>query len=713
MWTGGSVMHIRCPHCKSPIEIVEDLPDGKARCPSCGSRLTFLDDTVTRGRTPSKSLGHLELIELAGEGHFGTVWKARDSELDRIVAVKIPRTSDLGAVTVELFMREARAAAQLRHPNIVPVYEVGKEAETIYIVSEFIQGVTLAEVIDERRPDPNSAAKLCAAIGRAVHHAHENGVVHRDLKPGNVIIDRDGQPHVMDFGLAKRDAGEITITVSGRLLGTPAYMSPEQASGHGHHADRRSDVYALGVMLYELLTGSRPFEGETRMLVHQILTEEPLPPRRFDRDVPRDLETICLKAMSKEPAQRYATAEAFADDLQRFLNHEPIRARRVNPLARSLRWARRNPAIAALSALSLVALLMLGFVSLRPSRVASPLLVRERVRVTTMPPGATVSFIPTDADTGEPAPEQIITAEGISPVDVELPAGLYLVIAVLPDGRFHEVYREVPGPNRGLPGPYPHMGWSYSDQGIVLPEIAIPDASVTADMALLEGATLFQVGSPKHASVPVHSRSIPDFFIDSREFSIAEYRVIAEGEPPFEEINGGLNDDHPVRVPYDFAVAIAEQVGKRLPDEFEYEYAATNRGTSRFPWGDDDAPLDKWSFGPCGDPAFDHLPTDPPVFGLFSNVPEWTSSWMNPYPPNRGFVDGRRAGDFAVVRGGSESVINGRLDVPDWRDGPVLRFGLTRIPKSPGIGFRCARSARPRLKPEDFVRVVHSTPPEG
>ena len=312
--------------------------------------------------TPSK-FAHFELLEKLGQGAFGTVWKARDTFLDREVAVKLPHPTHLAGHDTSQILREARTAAKIKHPNIVQVHEIGKEGEATYIVSDFVKGQTLTDWLRTSHTDAGEAAGLVMTIAAALDVAHSAGIVHRDIKPDNIMIDECSQPRIMDFGLAKQVTDGPTLTLQGNVVGTPSYMAPEQARGDSHHCDARTDIYAVGVLLYEILTGEAPFRGELESILLQTIHDEPAPPRKLNRNIPPDLETICLKCLEKEPSQRFASARDLADELSRFLSGRPIVSRRIGLFGRTIKWSRRNRLASAFLLITIASLVTGSIVS--------------------------------------------------------------------------------------------------------------------------------------------------------------------------------------------------------------------------------------------------------------------------------------------------------------------------------------------------------------
>ena len=317
-----------------------------------------LDDyKVARPAKLFGSFGDYELLEEVGRGGQGVVFRAHQKSLNRTVALKI---IGLGQWATEAHLRrfrlEAKAAASLEHPGIVPIYEVGERDGSCYFSMKFIEGGQLDAIIRREPMPPQRAVELILNIARTVQYAHEHGILHRDIKPGNILLDQKGEPRLTDFGLARLVETESTVTRTKDVLGTPSYMAPEQATGNNAQISNATDVYGLGAVLYQLLTGHPPFAGGTTYETIKLLLEmEPRHPRLLNSKIDRDLSTICLKCLEKDPTRRYSSALGLAEDLERWLKHEPILARHIGIFARSKKWVRRNPTGALLAA-SLIAL---------------------------------------------------------------------------------------------------------------------------------------------------------------------------------------------------------------------------------------------------------------------------------------------------------------------------------------------------------------------
>src|SRR5436190_10266704 len=300
--------------------------------------------------SPMTEFGDYELLEEIGRGGQGVVYRARQKSLNRTVALKVIGLGHFASTPhLRRFRHEAEAAASLEHPQIVPIYEIGERDGSCYFSMKFVEGGQLDEVVRREAMSIRRAAELLVKVARTVHFGHEHGILHRDIKPGNILLDRHGEPHLTDFGLARLIEQESTVTNSFDVLGTPSYMAPEQAAGHAKELTAAADVYALGAVFYQMLTSEPPFAGGTTYeTIRMVLESEPRHPRLRNPKVDVDLATVCLKCLEKDPRKRYPTALELAEDLEHWLRHEPIRARRSGLFTRGRKWLRRNPATAVL-----------------------------------------------------------------------------------------------------------------------------------------------------------------------------------------------------------------------------------------------------------------------------------------------------------------------------------------------------------------------------
>ncbi len=640
-----------------------------------------------------QSMGRYKLVEEIGRGAAGVVYLGQ-SEDGATAAIKVLRADlALSPVQRERFVREATATQDLAHPGIVRVFEVGEGHGHQFFAMEYIEGASLFEVLENQRSESASAAgperwvKLAADVADALHYAHERGIIHRDIKPQNLLIDHDGKPCVVDFGLAKFEALSV-LTRSGALAGTPYYMSPEQALAANVKVDRRTDIFSLGVVLYEMLMLKRPFEGDSQQeILYSITFRDPAPMSSRDIKIPDDLENVCLQAMAKIPSHRYQTAAEFADDLRRHLAHKSVLARPPALAAKAQVWGQRHRkrlmsvvGVAAIAVAVVVGFMFAGgpkpaSVALASQGTAGDLVYLQRLDYLSRPIG---------------------TAEllGRTPLtDIEIEPGLVRFIVVRPEFGHAELTRRL-----------------VAEHSYELTANVRSTGAVTAGMVRIPAGE-FVAGLPDAATSPLRRQRhrLGDYFMDPYEVSFGEYKefLTATQRPDPRHWDGRYEpswDDKPViGIMRDEARAYAEWAGKRLPTILEWWYAAGGPKGWRFPLGNDASAIAPenavLSFGAkqTAKTLDAFLSAIRPVRSMeaarnafllhhvLGNVSEWVETdW-----PGRDMEEAALAGQTRISMG------------DDWAtnaDDPHLGFQSIGIPPAgaanPWIGFRCCKSIR-------------------
>lgn len=543
--------------CEQCGEKLESSGNSHAICTTCGQSSLFSgqdESDVFTVLQETSFVSRFTLNQKIGEGAFGVVYRASDNRLRRDVALKIPKKSVTGKT---LLAREARAASQLRHPNIVRVFDVVETLKQVFVVSEYIEGQTLSRYRVAHPLNVNDACQLMLRLTDAMEHAHQKGVIHRDLKPSNIVVDGDRQPNVLDFGLSRSrmDSAE-SLARPGAPIGTPAYMSPEQADGESERIGVTSDIYALGVIFYQLLTGHLPFSGEIDDILHAIRNDEPLPARHYQKNLDPSLNAIVMKCLAKDPADRYPSATALGTDIHHFLNDKPVTAY-PHPTWRVTRRRVRN---ALLPIIGLIAILgIAGAAYFWKQSPPAPQDPRIQVMLAVSDPGVPIDWKRLDESTGRLSEPLEV------PVDQDgrrqLLPGYYQLTLQLKN-RTWRVFRTVPERGAIATGrpvvPVNHRLWEWKGETCYLPEIRIKQQPPPFELVRFGGIDIDLTGTePISVLLPRTVLTISEAQVTKQEFSIADIKTRFPGTLA-------------TATDYDLALAFAESYGACLPSINDY-----------------------------------------------------------------------------------------------------------------------------------------------
>ena len=695
-----------------------------------GGELAEVDDLdrATEAITPKEPdrIGRYQSRKLIGEGGFGKVYLAWDPNTKREVAIKIEiRNPGRSPSKCDDLLHEARVAAKFSHPSIVRVLDADIDPiHGAFIVYEYVPKARSLKSFRFGSVMPiDRVARLGATIASAIHVAHKKGFTHRDLKPSNILLTEQGEPKIIDFGLALGDS-EL-LRHEGSASGTVSYMAPEQLEGRTGKIDGRTDVWAIGVILYQMLTGQRPYQSNSPSELRTEIDRKSIKPiSQFRDDVPEWLEAAVFKCLRPNPEQRHRSANDLATALtdglestQRTSTSSSYRLAGVflacviatTAAVAGLDWylSPRTGLLHATSGLS-------GDVGQDATDLGNFAAANEAglfpVLVSTEPAGARVVTWKLDRDTGLLDPESRKEAAERTPCDLELAPGFYLVVTVLDDGRFHEVFRTVPRDPSVTPLGYSHRYWRNVDAKIEWNSISIPELTVTDGMALFPSQHSLAVtsGDVSDLMFKPHFRRVPGFYMAPFEVTFEQYRAISIPDRRHSEvpdlkkyIRFPADRQAVFGVDWDAAAEFAESEGKRLVLEAEHICAATHGGRQRYPWGDERK--EEWRFTPIGS-DFDVVDgvNGVKVFNLHSNVAEWTGSPASNYSPGRKLDSPNSdAIDWFVVRGAPPCVHSGEFGGLEEHADRVIVHSPQGI-SSPGIGFRVARSEKPWLSIEDI-----------